>query len=344
MESIASQRTAEVLGMLQTMLDRRLGRACRIRAVDHRASAFRSSFAIEEIDVVLERGELLRLILKAVGTQGLLANASMAKPLFLHDPLREIEFYRHVLADRPDLGTAALYSTVVEPARDRYWLLIERAPGTELYRIDELEAWRAAAEWLARLHLELAPLATDPTSPGVTRLLRYDAEFVRMWMVRAVAIVRVQDPSLPAELRMGLERLASRYDRVVERLASMPQTIIHGEFYPSNILVQRDSPILRVCPVDWEMVAVGPRLMDLAALLAGERSEYRRRELALAYRSALPGHDHDSDQRTFFEDLAYCRLHLAVQWLGWSPDESPRTYRAHDWISDALRLAEGLGI
>jgi aminoglycoside phosphotransferase (APT) family kinase protein len=42
-----------------------------------------------------------------------------------------------------------------------------------------------------------------------------------------------------------------------------------------------------VCPVDWEMAAVGPGLVDLAALSAGGWTAPEREALALAYYAAL---------------------------------------------------------
>ena len=39
---------------------------------------------------------------------------------------------------------------------------------------------------------------------------------------------------------------------------------------------------------------------------------------------------------TLSADLARCRLHLALQWLGWSPDWRPPPEHAHDWLGEAL--------
>ncbi len=343
LQQAGAQRTAEALGLLGTMLSRRSGRPCRIRAVDHRPSAARSSFALEDIEVLLESGDLLRLVLKALGAEGLNASANLRKPLFLHDPLREIEFYQHVLSARPDLGTATLHSSVMEPGRGRFWLLLERVPGRGLRDITDFDCWRAVARWLVRLHAELTPLAADPHAPGIARILRYDANFLRMWLTRAHAFV-LQDPVLPLHLRHGMDWLVQRYDRVVDRLTALPQAVIHGEFYASNILV-RETPGSRVCPVDWEMVALGPALIDLAALVAGQRHEERRRELALTYRAALPPSDGcGADPQEFLDSLAYCRLHLAVQWLGWSPDPPLAAGQARSWLGEALSLAEALDL
>src|SRR3712207_1435794 len=84
------------------------------------------------------------------------------------------------------------------------------------------------------------------------------------------------------------ERLAARYDRVVEELGRLPVSLIHGEFHPSNVLVRHQPNRGRVCPVDWETVGIGPSLLDLAALVAGRWAPDQRTALARAYFDALP--------------------------------------------------------
>ena len=67
---------------------------------------------------------------------------------------------------------------------------------------------------------------------------------------------------------------------------SFPRTFVHGELYPSNVLVVRDDRHPRVCPIDWEMAAIGPGLIDLAALVGGWDPPERER-LVAAYLSGL---------------------------------------------------------
>ncbi len=44
------------------------------------------------------------------------------------------------------------------------------------------------------------------------------------------------------------------------------------------------------------------------------------------------------------QGLAACRLHFALQWLGWSADWRPPAEHAHDWLGEALELARNLGL
>jgi thiamine kinase-like enzyme len=147
-------------------------------------------------------------------------------------------------------------------------------------------------------------------------------------------------------VRLGMERLSRNYDRVVQHLTALPTTFIHGEFYASNVLVQEIAgEELRVCPVDWEMAAVGPGLIDLAALTSGGWTAEEKTALALTYHAALrPRDERSPEPEAFLVALDYCRLHLAVQWLGWASGWSPPPEHAQDWLGEALGLAGKLGL
>jgi aminoglycoside phosphotransferase (APT) family kinase protein len=246
------------------------------------------------------------------------------------DPLREIEVYSELL---PGLGmsTARCWGVSIDPTRGRYWLFLERIRGVELYQVGERSAWEAVARWLAAMHRALAG-----RSSGRGRLLRYDAELLSGWARRAFEYA-------PATHRYRLGEIAARYDAVLQRMLVAPPTPIHGEFYASNVLVDDPRSPSRVSPVDWEMAALGPPLVDLAALVSGAWSAPDRDAIAAAYRSALPPAERPAD-RDFRMSLDACRLHLALQWLGWSERWSPPAEHATDWLASALELAASLGL
>ena len=324
--------TAELRAALEQALSRHLGGPRSVARLERRRSDYGSSFVLEELDVELDDGTALPLMFKDLSPRALLQGARAVKPAFLYEPRREIEVYQRVLGPRR-LGTATCYGAVVDERLGRYWLFLERVAGVELYQVGELSTWQQAARWLAGLHTQLA--AESGGFAAAAHLLTYDGDFYRQWPRRALAF-RAADPG-----KQGLEWLAGRYDRVVECLLALPATFLHGEFYASNILVQETAAGLRVCPVDWEMAAVGPGLIDLAALTAGKWTEEERRLLALAYHAELGQSGREAmTPEALLAALDCCRLHLAVQWLGWSPAWSPPPEHAHDWLKEALTLAE----
>src|SRR5207248_5304019 len=103
--------------------------------------------------------------------------------------------------------------------------------------------------------------------------------------------------------------------------------------YATNVRIHETAERQRICPIDWEQSGLGPGLIDLAALVAGGWSEEAKRALARAYherRMRRAPSPQSADE--FLVDLDYCRLPLAVQWLGWSADWSPPTDQEHDWL------------
>jgi Ser/Thr protein kinase RdoA (MazF antagonist) len=279
---------------VREVLERLLGAP--VARVERSPYAYGTSHALEELRVELEDGSELRLLRKDLST------VPAGRPEFLHDPAREIVAYRDVLAGS-ELGTAVFYG-----AHDGQ-LFIEKVDGRELWQVGEVDVWLHVARWLARAHDALAERS------GAAHLLRYDGGFYRLWLERA------------REITGDLGLVAEVYDEVVERLLALPQGLIHGEFYPSNILVAGD----RVCPVDWELSGSGPRLLDLAALATGWPLEDQL-AIAAAYGSVRE------------EDLDACRLHLAVRWLGWARDWSPPAEQARDWLAEARAVAERLAV
>jgi aminoglycoside phosphotransferase (APT) family kinase protein len=275
-----------------------------VTAVQRRPCRYRTSYPLEELEVVLADGSHLALVRKDLRRAALDETARRAKPSFLHDPRREIEAYRLLAPYR--LGTPALYDHGDD------WVLLEKVEGSELWQIGELEVWQRAARWLAELHMLFADAA-----PGSPHLLRYDARFYRRWAERAHQFA---GPSV--------DRIVSCYDAIIDRLCGLDVTFVHGEFYPSNVLVAGS----RIAPVDWETAAVGPGLVDLAALATGTWTAAERAAIVAAYGEVDP------------EALDCCRLHIAVQWLGWSRSWIPPAEHAHDWLSEAADAATRLGL
>lgn len=305
-----------------------------MREIRRRPSEYRTSFPLEEVDLALADGAELRLAFKQLSWSGLGEQARLAKPRFLHDPQREPAVYASVLPEAP-AGPPRYHGSVVEPEGDRYWLFVEWVEGRELYQVGERGLWEAVARWLGGMHAALAADLDRHRERG--RLLDYDEAHYRRWIERAGEFARA--PGQPPSRAQSIDWLARRYDVVVEGLLALPKTVVHGEFYASNVLVSGDAPSPRVAPVDWELAAAAPGVVDLAALVSGGWGDEDREAIVSAYRSAVGPAAFSSQQL----DLA--RLHLAVQWLGWAPPSwVPPEGQRHDWLGEALALAEGLDL
>ncbi len=139
--------------------------------------------------------------------------------------------------------------------------------------------------------------------------------------------------------------------------------MIHGELYPSNVLVSPDRERLRICPIDWETTSIGPIAIDLAALTTGWPRPARRalvaayamaagptsdaadgaaaegtsdRAARAAVAAALAGTGLGEDAEPgatsrldeLLDDVARADVYLAVRWLGWAEGWQPPA-RAH---------------
>ena len=334
--------TAELHVALEQALSRRSGTKRRVSGLKRRPSIYSTSFVIDELDARLDDGTSLRLLYKDLSRFSVLEAALEVKPAFLYDPMREIETYRTIL-EASQLGTATCYGAIVDAGAGRYGLFLEKVAGLELYQVGDFATWRRVSAWLAAMHARFAGMTGRVARAAP--LLRYDGDFYRLWAGRARSSLDRAGLRLSRDACRGMEQLFENYDRVIEQLVALPMTFIHGEFYASNVLVQEEGKDLRVCPVDWEMAAVGPGLIDLAALTSGGWTADERKDLALAYHSALvPRENWPLAPDAFLAALDYCRLHLAVQWLGWSTGWTPPPEHAQDWLGEALGLAEKLGL
>lgn len=302
-----------------------------------RPCPYSSSFTLDEIDVGFADGSELQLVMKDLSPDAMAESARRARPESLYEPRREIQAYRRILPYAPP-GTATWYGAVVNPTAQRYRLFLERVEGLELRHVGAFSIWERTVRWIAQFHRSFSPADIAQLAER-SRVLLYDEAFYWRWLERARRFAARR----PA-VRRAVDRIARGYAPVVRQLAGMPRTLIHGEFYPCNILIRRTGHRVRVCPVDWEMAALGPGLIDLASLTTGW-GHRERCALIRAYRAAAS----DGTMRSapiphdFWLDFDCCRLHLAVRMLGWSDTWAPPPQHAHDWLAEVEWLADRVG-
>ena len=290
--------------------------------VSRTPSIYATSHPLTDVVVDIGGGRTVALLQKDVAT--LLPGADGSRPSFLRDPGREGRVYRRLLS-RVDVGAPRLVG------EGEGWLLLEKVPGVELYQVGDVGVWRVVAERIAAMHCAFRDWSDAEGAEDVLGLLRLDAAALDAWPARATAAM-----ATPAQVRW-LDTLQARYGQVRDRILSLPQTILHGELYASNVIVSDVAlPVARVCPIDWEMAATGAGLLDLAALVAGAWSEEDRSAIAGSYLRSFPALGRD--------DLDACRQHQGVQWLGWWAGGVAAPAHAHAWLAEAQELSQRLGL
>jgi hypothetical protein len=178
-------------------------------------------------------------------------------------PAVEAGAYRHLL-DGARIGTPRFFGYHAPADSGPALLLMEFVEGKRLKKFADEQTWVEVASWLAEMHVRFSQPQVLAAFPFLTR---HDPAF--LWN-RAIAASELAARISP---RAGtlLERVLLHYDRVVEPLTSDSPTLIHGEFYCTNILVGSNGEGLRICPFDWETAAAGCAFMDLTCLVHQRR-------------------------------------------------------------------------
>jgi hypothetical protein len=306
-----------------------------ITSVRRRPYRYATSFLLEELTLELTKGVSRSFILKDLSWEGLTDDARRSKPEFLYEPRRELETYRRILA--PSGIGPRCYASADRLSGSGCWLILEKVPGVELWQLGDTRTWEWVARWIAGMHARFLGQHAELRSSN-PHLLQYDREWFETWAARARTALR---NSTDERARALLGALGC-YREVAGSLSALPSTFVHGEFFPSNILVEADSDRPDVWPVDWEMAAIGPGLLDTAALVTGwDRQD--RDGLVSAYRLAMIDHGVAMGSLSeVLQDVARCQLHLALQWLGWARNWNPPPEHARDWLGEALSSAREL--
>src|SRR5262249_38892554 len=112
------------------------------------------------------------------------------------------------------------------------------------------------------------------------------------------------------------DALMARFPALVAFLAAQPRTLVHGDIFEGNFILQ---PGPRVRPVDWEGAAIGLAAWDLARLLDGWGSD--KPAFVRAYLAELRRHTGAPPDPKCFRVAFRCCVVLNVLWhLGWEAE------------------------
>jgi hypothetical protein len=237
----------------------------------------------------------------------------------------EADVYRHLLQNL-DLSCPAFYGVYREPANKRTGLVLEYlAYSVRIIHSSDPGTVFEAAAWIGRFH---ALCSTRVSSPALSFLNSYDPEYYRGWARRTLEMAE-QSGLAPR----WLETVCSRFDEVIEVLSEARSTIIHGEYYPKNILLHDGL----IYPVDWESTAIACGEIDLATLTEGWGPD-EIETIELEYQRARwpQGSPYD-----FHRVLGAARIYIQFRWLG----DPQACLPEYDHYLDALhRYAEEMGL
>lgn len=131
------------------------------------------------------------------------------------------------------------------------------------------DAYRQSVVHLAQLHERFWGLADDLSNyPWLAKPLTADFEIHVFAAAQAVEKIVVEDRlSVLTDSRARLQALGSlisEAERVAAPLRALPQTLLHGDYWPGNMMAH---PGRRFTLVDWQLAGIGPGVLDLVVLI-----------------------------------------------------------------------------
>ena len=222
------------------------------RRLVKRRNDWRGARLFEKLAVRLTNGNSLILFLKY--------RHRGSGPDLQKAPLqREADVYRSLLKDL-QFGTAQFYGLCNLNNDRRELLLLEFVRGRRLKKFKKEEVWLVVAKWLAHMHHHF--FHRQDELYAVTSLYRHDSNFYWNWAYRAsLSVSRIS-----AKASVIMERILADYDKIATPLNNTLLTLLHGEFYCTNILLSHKNQKIRICPFDWETAAIGCGALDLSYL------------------------------------------------------------------------------
>jgi hypothetical protein len=234
----------------------------------------------------------------------------------------EAMIYRHIL-EPLEASAPILHGVRVDPTTQSTWLVLEYVDGFS--RGMSRESMFLAAVWAAAFHRAAEALRPYPTGLSV-----YDRSYYHGWGARTEEFA-----AAAGKRRPWLATVCDRFAEQGPDLLEARPTVIHGEYYPHNVLSRHHREIH---PVDWESAAFAAGEIDLASLTEGWPPAYASRCESLYQRVRWPGGaPHD-----FRRALAAARVYLALRWLGESAAQT-RSRLSRPYFEQLHRQGQELG-
>jgi hypothetical protein len=211
----------------------------------------------------------------------------------------ESKVYEEVL--RPlHASTPSFYGVYHDKIGDVPWLVLEYLPkGTPASWSKDPKAMIRSAKWIGKFHASSEKLLP---SPRLKFLRLYDSNYYKGWARRAKQqFGRFDGLSWIPDLCDGFVKL-------IPRLLAAPQTIIHGEYFGSNIIYQNGTSH----PADWQSTAKAPGEIDLASLT----HSWPARIVQSCEREYRKSRWPSGPPESFEETLDVARFYMNLRWLG----------------------------
>jgi hypothetical protein len=216
----------------------------------------------------------------------------------------EAKIYRHIL-QKLQASTPTFYGAGKEKITGESWIILEYFD--EELRVkasNSFSAMQAAARWLGNFHRENESLLSKTSLPFLNQ---HDVDYYLGWSDRTSQFADHLHKRYP-----WLEKVCERFNEVVYILLEKQENIIHGEYYPNNVLFYQKN----IYPVDWESAAIAIGEIDLASLIE-KWPQHVSKNCTQIYKSTRwpEGQPDDFDLK-----LDTAQLYWNFRWLGDRPE------------------------
>lgn len=168
----------------------------------------------------------------------------------------------------------------------------------------EKDVLQKAATWIGAFHGLF-----EENHPDFIK--KYDKDYYNHWLNWFKELAKPFYHEFPV-----IQELIRHFEENMEMLLSVSHTLIHGEYYPRNVLIKNGI----IYPVDWESTAIAPGEMDLASLIElwdkvsvdGAKESYLK--------ARWPNGNYS--RADFEQRLAICRIYLFFRWCPFRLEKS----------------------
>lgn len=276
--------TSFLAGQLSEML------SAPVEIVSRKASHYQSTFPVEIITCRTSSCQFLTLWCKYVGglerkcfghRGGVGYETELYSQALVHLPKPTVKFYGSFYFN----GETCL---VLEYLKDCSDITLTPDPDSIV----------KAARWIGSMHAFYE-------SKIVSFAKVYDETYYKTW----VNLVEGIDKGIQLKYPW-LSWLCNYFIENLPQLISAPQTLIHGEYYPRNILIRQGN----IYPVDWESAAIAPGEIDLASLIEGW--DHQTAALTIEAYKASRWPASECAHLNFEQTLLLAQIYFHFRWLG----------------------------
>lgn len=228
------------------------GARASVRILRRDSNAYSTTFPTEVVTCELNRSSGVRLFCKHFHFDAGHTHRENSSSVY------EIDIYRHLLR-YSESSLPGFHGAWIDETTGEALLVLEFLENaTRLTRSpDHVGALYAAATWLGKFH------AFSIAQSGREKLTFVNMPDLDAYADRSRAIVEFF--AFDSELRSFVGTVADKIGLVLDVAKEAPDAVIHGDFYPQNVLVSNGL----IYPVDWEAASMTLAEMDLAMLVEG---------------------------------------------------------------------------